>query len=81
MQFVEAAFPLGADPDTGDTSYIRKTSSGTPSTEDQQMSRIAKAAVAAVVAAGLALGAGAIPAGAASASHAQTSSFSDTGWD
>lgn len=45
------------------------------------MSRIAKAAVAAVLAAGFAIGAGGIPAGAASASHAQSSSFSDTGWD
>ncbi|HET8602581.1 MAG TPA: hypothetical protein VFM09_01515 [Marmoricola sp.] len=47
------------------------------------MSRIAKAAVAAVVAAGFAIGAGAIPAGAASASHptTQVSPYSDTGWD
>jgi hypothetical protein len=50
-------------------------------TEGTQMSRIAKAAVAAVLAAGLAIGAGGIPAGAASASHPQNSSFSDTGWD
>lgn len=45
------------------------------------MSRIAKAAVAAVLAAGFAIGAGSIPVGAASASHLQNSSFSDTGWD
>ena len=45
------------------------------------MSRITKAAVAAVLAVGFAIGAGAIPAGAASASHLHSSSYSDTGWD
>jgi hypothetical protein len=46
-----------------------------------QMSRIAKAAVAAVLTVGFAIGAGGIPAGAASASHLQNTSYGDTGWD
>ncbi len=45
------------------------------------MSRFAKAAVAAVLAIGFAVGAGGIPAGAASASQLHASSYGDTGWD
>ena len=45
------------------------------------MSRMAKAAVAAALAVGFAIGAGGIPAGAASASHLQNTSYGDTGWD
>jgi hypothetical protein len=45
------------------------------------MTRIAKAAVAAVLTVGFAIGAGAIPVGTASAAHVHAISFGDTGWD
>jgi hypothetical protein len=45
------------------------------------MKRIAKAAVATVVAVGFAIGAAGIPAGAVSASHIHVTPAGDTGWD
>jgi hypothetical protein len=45
------------------------------------MSRVVKAALAAVLAASFTIGAAAIPAGAASAAHTTVTSASDTGWD